>query len=231
MRLSRERVNAAATAGFRHTADELARDCSGASCAALCRRHNGVIENEIETLERAGAAVACRAGCDFCCHQRVSVLPHEALALFDHLRTRSPPAEAAAIERRIRENARRIDGLTLAEHHAANLACAFLIGGRCAAYEVRPSVCASFHSLSAERCEHSFNHPESIGTPKNSRPALLELTALTDALIEATQAGIAAAGLASGKAELHQALRALLDEPRHGERWCAGGAAAGAHNE
>jgi Fe-S-cluster containining protein len=183
----------------------------------LCRRHNTVIENEIDALARAGAPVACRPGCDFCCHQRVSVLPHEALALLEQLRTSSTTEEAAAIEQRIRTNAQRVDGMSIQEHYAANLACAFLIDGRCAAYAARPSVCASFHSLSRERCEHAFNHPEDSGTPKNSRPALLELTAFTDALIEAAQAGTAAAGLENAKAELHQALRALLDDPSHGQ--------------
>jgi Fe-S-cluster containining protein len=211
VRLSRERINAAATAAFRDTAETLGRGCNAAACGALCRRHNAVIEAEIETLAEAGAAVACEPGCNFCCHQRVSVLPHEAFALLDYVRTRATAAEAAAIEARIRENARRIDGMTVAEHHAANVPCAFLVDGRCAAYAVRPSVCASFHSLSRERCEHAFNHPEDSGTPKNSRPALLGLTAFTGALIEATQAATAAAGLANGKAELHQALRALLE--------------------
>jgi Fe-S-cluster containining protein len=213
VRLSRERINAAATAAFRDTAETLGRGCNAGDCAALCRRHNAVIEAEIETLAGAGAAVACEPGCNFCCHQRVSVLPHEAFALLDHLQTRATASEAAAIELRIRENARRIDGMTAAQHYAANVACAFLVDGRCAAYAARPSVCASFHSLSRERCEHAFNHPEDSGTPKNSRPALLALTALTGALIEAAQAGTATAGLANGKAELHQALRALLDDP------------------
>ena len=215
MKVSRERINAAATAAFRDTTQTLAGGCNASSCAALCKRHNAVIEAEIETLERESAVLACRPGCDFCCHQRVSVLPHEAFALLDHLRTHATAAEAALIERRIRDNALRIDGMTLSQHHAANLACAFLIDGRCAAYAARPSVCASFHSLSRERCEHSFNHPEDIGTPRNSRPALLQLTAFTDALIEAMRSGTATAGLANGKAELHQAVRALLDTPAY----------------
>jgi Fe-S-cluster containining protein len=217
MRVSRERINAAATTASRDTTETLGRGCTAASCAALCKRHNAVVEAEIATLEREGAVVACRPGCDFCCHQRVSVLPHEALALLDHLCTRATPADAAVIERRIRDNARRIDGMTLSQHYAANIACAFLIEGRCAAYAARPSVCASFHSLSRERCEHSFNHPEDIGTPRNSRPALLQLTAFTDALIEAIRSGTATAGLANGKAELHQAVRALLDSPAYAE--------------
>lgn len=211
MRVSRERINAAATATFRHTADELAQGFGSTACTALCRRQNGMIAAEIETAERAGAAVACKVGCSFCCHQRVSVLPHEALALLDHLRTKSPPLEAAAIEQRILENARTIDGMTVAEHSSANLPCAFLVDHRCAAYEVRPSICASFHSMSRKRCEYSFNHPLGIGTANNSRPVLLEVQAYADALIEATQAGTEAAGLASGKAELHQAMRGLIE--------------------
>jgi len=217
MKVSRERINAAATAAFSDTTETLGRGCNAASCAALCKRQNAVIEAEIETLDRGSAAVACRPGCNFCCHQRVSVLPHEAFALLDHLRTRATAADAAVIERRIRDNARLIDGMTVSQHHAANIACAFLVEGQCAAYESRPSICASFHSLSRERCEHSFNHPEDIGTPRNSRPALLQLTAFTDALIEAMQTGTATAGLANGKAELHQAVRALLDASPYAE--------------
>ena len=81
---------------------------------------------------------------------------------------------------------------------------------------MRPSACATYHSLSRERCEHAFRHPADIGTPRNARPALLELQVFGTAQIEATQAGCKAAGLAGEQAELHQALRALLDgdEPR-----------------
>jgi hypothetical protein len=64
--------------------------------------------------------------------------------------------------------------------------------------------------LSRERCERSFNDPAYIGTPRNSRPALLELQALGAALIEATRAACAAAAVPEEQVELHQALRALL---------------------
>ena len=150
-------------------------------------------------------------------------MPHEAIALFRYLRTRLAPALAAVIERRILENAQRVDGMTVREHYAANLRCAFLIDGQCSAYEVRPSACATYHSLSRERCEYSYDHPHDIGTPKNSRPALLELRAFCDALIEATKAGLEDGGLTSAKGELHQLVRALIEDPGAAERWCAGG--------
>lgn len=211
MRLSREQSSPAATATYEHTAAALREGRDGAACADLCRRLNGVIDEKIDALQRAGASVSCAPGCAFCCHLRVDVFPHEASALLHHLRTRVAPERAARIEERIRANARRIDALTPQQHRCAGIACAFLEGGLCSAHEVRPSACAAYHSLSRERCEHSFRHPEHIGTPRNARPALLALQAFGNAQIEATAAAYKDAGLPSTPAELHQALRALLD--------------------
>jgi len=222
MELSREHLNAAATAAYQSTADNLGKGCSSAACESVCRRQAAAIDAEFAAAQKTGAAIACTPGCNFCCHQRVGVLPHEAIALFRYLRTRAAPAVAAAIERQILENARRIDAMTVREHYAANLRCAFLIDGQCSAYEVRPSACAAYHSLSRERCEYSYNHPHDIGTPKNSRPVLLELQAFCDALIEATQSGLEDIGLSNTKGELHQLLRTLIEDTSALERWCAG---------
>ena len=75
-------------------------------------------------MTNAGAAIACAVGCDYCCHLRVGVFPHEAVALHEHLRTRVSPADAAVIAQRIRANAQRIDGLTVEQHRAAGIPCA-----------------------------------------------------------------------------------------------------------
>lgn len=210
MQVSRERQHRAATAAHERAA-ALQHDGSSRACADACRAVNGEIEREIESARSSGAPVACASGCSYCCHQRVSVFRHEALALFAHLRAEMPPADAAAVERRLLDNARRIDGLTAAQHRTANLRCAFLVDGRCSAYGVRPSICASFHSLRKARCEHAFDHPQDAGTPSNARPVLLEVEALSAALMTATQSGLEAAGLPADKLELHQALRALLE--------------------
>jgi Fe-S-cluster containining protein len=216
MKLPRDRLNALTTATYESTAAALAKDRNGATCAALCRRLNGVIDAQIEALQAAGAGVACAPGCAFCCHLRVEVFPHEAAALLEQLRTRLLPAEATAIEQRVRANASLVDSMTPERHRTAGLKCAFLVDGRCSAHEVRPSACAAYHSLSRSRCEQSFGNPAGIGTARNARPALLELQVLGAALIEATQAGCTAAGVPSEQVELHQALRALLTsaEPR-----------------
>lgn len=210
MKVSREHLHAVTSATYERTAQELGKSREPTRCAAVCRRLNRVIEDELERMAQSGATVACAAGCDYCCHLRVEVFHHEAVALLEHLRTRVEPAEAAAIERRIAANAQRIDGLTIAQHRAAAVPCAFLSKGRCCAYEVRPAACAAYHSLSRERCERSFRNPSDIGTPRNARPVLLELQVFGAAVIEATQAGCRSAGLAGEQSELHQALRSLL---------------------
>jgi Fe-S-cluster containining protein len=216
--VSRAHVHAAATAVRNDTAATLRDGCGGSRCAELCRRVDTRLDAEIEAARRDGVSIACAPGCTYCCHQRVGVLPHEAVALLEYLRNGCSAHEAAAIEARIRANARVIDGMTAAEHRAANLPCAFLVGGRCSAYEVRPSVCASFHSLSKDRCRHAFENPHDAGTPRNSRPVALELKAFADALIEATEAGLADAGRANGRGELHQSLRDLLGAERRAPR-------------
>ncbi len=211
MRLSREQSTPAATATFDHTAATLRAGDDAASCAALCRRLNGLIDTKLEALEETGARVACAPGCDYCCHLRVEVFAHEAAALLHHLRTKASAEDAARLERRIRANAQRVDALTVEQHRSAGIACAFLQNGVCSAHDLRPSACAAYHSVSRARCEHAFRNPQHIGTPLNARPALLELQVFGAAQIEATSAARTAAGLTGGQAELHQALRALLD--------------------
>jgi Fe-S-cluster containining protein len=211
MRLSREQSTLAATATFEHTAAALRKGGDAAACAALCRRMNDVIDAKIEALKGSGACVACAPGCDYCCHLRVDVFAHEAAALLHYLQAQASAEEAALIEQKIRANAKLVDPLTVEEHRSAGIACAFLRDGLCSAHGVRPSACATYHSLSRARCEHAFRHPGDIGTPRNARPALLELQVFGAAQIEATSAAREAAGLEGGQVELHQALRALLD--------------------
>jgi Fe-S-cluster containining protein len=127
------------------------------------------------------------------------------------------------IEQRLRATAARIAGLSAREHLALRLPCAFLVDGRCAVYATRPANCAAYHSLSRARCEHAFAHPQDAGTPRNARPALLELREFCDAQLGATQAAVVAAGLDASKGELHTYLLRLLDDGDAVSRWLDGG--------
>jgi Fe-S-cluster containining protein len=223
MELSRRELNEAATATFDFTLARLKAAPGVEACADVARHVAAEIEGKFAALERDGAGIACVAGCAFCCHQRVGLLPHEAIALLQHLRSALPPAIAENVESRIRANAARSEGLAPREHLALRQPCAFLVDGRCSAYAVRPANCAAYHSLSRARCEHAFANPQDAGTPRNSRPALLALQTFCDAQIDAMRAGVAAAGFDDTKGELNASLRTLLDDPDALPRWLAGG--------
>lgn len=231
MQVSRDRINSAATAAFERTTHLVQSGAETAGCAAHVAETSAALEAELARIATEGTAVACAPGCAFCCHQRVSVFPHEALALLHALLEELSQELRAAVANRVRANAARVDGMTVERHMAANLPCAFLLDGRCSVYTRRPSICASFHSMSRARCEQAFRRPEDIGTPRNSRPVLLEAQAFADAVVEATGSALAAAGLVARKLELHQALRAVLDDPAAADRWRAGGALDAAGRE
>ncbi len=84
---------------------------------------------------RRGSEMACRAGCDGCCHAWLAPCEVEAHALRAQLATLPSETRQAVAARGQRELAREADGQTPAR-------CAMLEpDGRCAVYEARPLVC------------------------------------------------------------------------------------------
>src|SRR3982750_930219 len=108
MHVSRAGIHGAATAAHRHTKTLIDAGCPPDECAAVCRELASEIDAAFAAATGAGVPVACATGCDFCCHLRVSVFAHEAVAVLHHLRTRLAPVDAAAAEDRILESAARI---------------------------------------------------------------------------------------------------------------------------
>jgi Fe-S-cluster containining protein len=145
------------------------------------------------------------------------VLPHEAIALFRYLQSQMP----AAIADQVRETLRRYTQPAPAapvSPDARRRACAFLIDGECAAYEVRPSACAAYHSLSRERCEESYGDP----SLPSGTVALQALQVVAMALEEGVNTALQSEGLSHAPVELHAAVAALLANPALIARWRAG---------
>ena len=196
--------------GSQAVRETLGRSTDVDACAGLVARLNTLLEQAAQHLQPAGAGLACRVGCNFCCHLRVMALPHEAIALFRYLQSRMPEATARIVRMRVREH-------TSSAASAAR-ACAFLVDGECAAYEARPSACAGYHSLSKERCEQSFLDP-SLPT---GTVALRSLQVVATALEEGLSSALRAQGLTQERIELHVAVADLLANPALIARWRAG---------
>ena len=190
----------------------LGRSTDVDACVALARQIDQLLEQAARQLPQAGAALACRAGCNFCCHLRVQVLPHEAIALFRYLRSRLPHSLAERVRARLEDYTR-----PGAEANPRR-PCAFLVDGQCSAYEVRPGACAAYHSLQRERCEQSFQAPAlPAGTV-----ALESLQVVAMGLEDGLAAALHDRGLDHAPAELHVAVAALLKDPGRIARWRAG---------
>ena len=199
------------------------------ACVALTGQVNDLLRQAAQHLQQRGASLACRAGCNFCCYLRVMVLPHEAIALFRHLQSRMPEPIAQRVRARLRERVAAAGAARVAQGAqgappapeavgSPRHACAFLDDGQCAAYEVRPSACAAYHSLSKERCEQSFQDP-SLPT---GTVALQSLMVVAMAFEAGLNAGLQAQGLSHEPIELHAAVAALLGNPALIARWRAG---------
>jgi Fe-S-cluster containining protein len=189
------------------------------ACVALSGSINTLIEQATQSFQAEDSGIACRAGCNFCCHLRVMVFPHEAIALFRYLGSSMPKEQAQAVRKRVLENAAHIASLALEGRSATNLACAFLLDGKCSAYAARPAACSGYHSLSREKCEASFNNggnlPEGI-------PVLGALRYVAAVLDEGMEQGLAASKLSAARVELNTAVAALIRNPALIQRWRSG---------
>ncbi len=148
-------------------------------------------------VDRAGPApIACRAGCAWCCHQAVAVLPAEALAIAAHLRRTLPEPELSRLVERLPTAAPRPGGE--AARPLAARACVFLEGERCRIYPVRPFRCRGVQSRDAEICRWDAEHP---GAPPSARPERAipaPFVTLAGRLADAAARGVAAACLEAG---------------------------------
>ena len=205
--------------GFEAVAATLGVSADVDACVALTGSINTLIEQAMESFQADDSGIACRAGCNFCCHLRVMVFPHEAIALFRYLGASMPKEQAQAVRQRVLENAAQIAALAREGRSATNLPCAFLVEGKCSAYAARPAACSGYHSLSREKCEASFNNggnlPEGI-------PVLGALRYIAAALDEGMEQGLAASKLSTTRVELNTAVAALLRNPALIQRWRSG---------
>lgn len=105
----------------------------------------------------ARSAVACRAGCDACCHVPVGVQAHEVLIAAHHVQTHFSPVELEALIERTSRHREAFTGRDNAERTALKKPCVLLREGSCSIYEARPEACRSHHSHNAEACRTNLD--------------------------------------------------------------------------
>lgn len=131
------------------------RLAESADVPVLC----GVIENAADfaknmrdkVVDPRTPPIVCRAKCDHCCYQSVSVTAPEALRIAEYLTKRKSNLVQRFIFKLNTLN-KKIEGHTPEQRGSLNLPCAFLEKRKCQIYKVRPLLCQKHTSLNLQEC-------------------------------------------------------------------------------
>jgi len=143
--MAQSTMQAALLAARFRAEDALAGNHTPTAAAAAARAAHTMFDrawaNERADVEAEGA-IACKAGCNWCCHQHVAILGAEALAVQEFI-------AGTALEERLRTHLPALLGLDAEARRAARTPCPFLEASGCAIYEVRPNRCRAVYSRAA----------------------------------------------------------------------------------
>lgn len=187
---------------------------------------DAIAEQILEARADAGGpALACRAGCAWCCHVQVGIAAPEALRIANYLRASLLPAGSSfsggqpdILGHRLRALDARTRGLDADARAAARLPCAFLLNRQCAIYPVRPLLCRAWNSLAATACQANLRQPDNVPIPTDEDRRLLVgqvALGLDDGIWDV---GLGEHGI---DLDLTAAVRLALEEHNAARRWLA----------
>jgi Fe-S-cluster containining protein len=124
-----------------------------------------------EAPARVLARVACRAGCDSCCHVPVDVSAHEVFFAADHIQVNFSPMALTAVIARLAKHHDRVAAYDQDERGHSRKPCALLKAGACSIYTARPGTCRSHHTSDVALCIAN-KQDASVNVTKAYLPAL-----------------------------------------------------------
>ena len=131
---------------------------------------DAIAEMEVARLRKdPEGRVACKAGCDHCCHRVVVVGVTELIQIAQRLIEKSNPAQRHALQERCRQYAVASEPFRAGQQAFARAACPFLLGHMCSIYDVRPIGCRGWNSYSVQACELRRRYPEAPPAPLDAR--------------------------------------------------------------
>jgi hypothetical protein len=165
---------------------------------------------------RATPRIACTAGCRWCCHQQVALLPVEAIAITRHLE-RLASSERSAVATRVATLDGKTRGLSAIKRARLKEPCAFMVDGACSIYPVRPLRCRSLHSRNSAACFQAMADPDAAAASRATRadpgPFVVESAKIMDAALKGLARACRDLGLAHETVELTAAVQIALDSP------------------
>ena len=158
--------------------------------------------------------LACKKGCGYCCHTRVTVTVPEIFLLARAARKRwDDPADDLRGKFEAQEKVTR--GLSESERFATRTACPILTDNACGMYEPRPLTCRAYASKSLPACLNLYNNGV------HNIPQSEVSQTMRSIIYAGLKAALAEAGLDGTAYELGHALAVAVDRGAEA-RWLAG---------
>ena len=195
------------------------RPDDAASSTATVRMYGRLASVQGKVIAQQGVDVACRRGCNYCCHLRVEIRPHEAFVLARHIRARMTGEQRSHTMARIEANLRRITPLSREQHVRAGIACALLVDGSCSVYDARPAACRKYFSVSVKTCRDAF---DDTSAPLSGELEHEQVRLAGHAVALGYAKGLEDAGYDASLYELHDVLYRALTDPRSERRYRRG---------
>ena len=124
-------------------------------------------------IASTSSALACKSGCWYCCHFLVEARAEEVLQIADYVNSRFTKEQVQQLRERLANNAAILHQMSREQQLSANLPCAFLQGGKCSVYNIRPMRCRSFHAVDVTSCKQAYEQPENLDIKSSLLPQLL----------------------------------------------------------
>jgi hypothetical protein len=161
-------------------------------------------------------ALACKAGCTFCCELRVEVTALEAVAIWGELAA----GGNEFVARNVTDTAPRTQNLDDERRRQARIPCGLLREGNCATYASRPYACRGMYSMSAVECQAVMLAPPRAPLPVIRSPAVPR--ALAGIFFVGINAALKDKRLQNDTLELNSAVAALIARPAALDDWLEG---------
>jgi Fe-S-cluster containining protein len=161
--------------------------------------------------------IACKEGCSWCCHMRVTALPVEVLAIATALRETLPEGKLESLRVKIADVVAKTAGVSWVDR--APTPCPLLDDGMCSVYALRPLACRAYHSFAVTPCRDYVER----GTWEGLQVRINNFKrAPFDQAMQGMKDAICEHGLESEEVDLAAALRIALKLPDAMARWLRG---------
>lgn len=112
--------------------------------------------------------IACKKGCEWCCHQAVYALLYELDYLNHFIKTNFSKQKQKEISTRAAKKRKKLEGMEKEQLANTKYPCPLLENGSCIAYQARPISCRIYLSMDVKSCLKFYKQPNN----KTNFPAL-----------------------------------------------------------